>query len=111
MSLGTQILIGIIVGLATGLFFGERVGWLQVGGDIYVDLLQMTVLPYIFVSLVSKIGQFTYEQAGRLASRAVLVQLMLWAVVLGIIVLFPFSLPSWEAGTFFSASLIEDRRP
>ena len=108
MTLGTRILFGVVAGLAVGIFFGEMVGWLQVVGDIYIGLLQMTVLPYIFVSLVSRIGQFTYERAAQVASRALFVQLTLWAIALGTIVIFPFSLPAWEAGAFFSASLVEE---
>jgi Na+/H+-dicarboxylate symporter/ABC-type amino acid transport substrate-binding protein len=108
MSLGTKILIGVLAGLAVGVFFGDIVAPLQVAGDVYVGLLQMTVLPYIFVSLVSKIGQFTYERAAQIAGRAMIVQLGLWAIVFVLIVALPFSLPKWEAGSFFSTSLIEE---
>jgi len=93
MALGTKISIGVLAGLAAGIFFGELVAPLQIAGDIYIGLLQMTVLPYIFVSLVSKIGQFTFERARQVAGRAMLVQLLLWAIVLVVVVLFPFSLP------------------
>jgi len=106
MTLGTKILIGVLAGLAVGIFFGDLAAPLQVAGDVYIGLLQMTVLPYIFVSLVSKIGRFTYERAAQVAGRAMIVQLGLWAVVLALVVALPFSLPEWEAGTFFSSSLI-----
>ncbi len=50
-----------------GLFFDERVGWLQVIGDVYVGLLQMTVLPFIVVSLVTNIGRFSIDEGPALA--------------------------------------------
>ena len=46
-----RVLIGLALGVLTGLFFGESVGVLSLGGDAYIRLLQMTVLPYILVSL------------------------------------------------------------
>jgi Na+/H+-dicarboxylate symporter len=107
LTLGTQIIIGVAAGIAAGVFLGEWVAPLQVLGDIYVGLLQMTVLPYIVVSLISKIGKFTYGRAAQVARHGTLVQLALWGVTLGLVVLLPASLPSWQAGTFFSASLIE----
>lgn len=108
MTLGTKILFGVLVGLAAGIFFGDLVAPLQIVGDVYIGLLQMIVLPYIFVSLVSKIGRFTFERARQVAGHAMVVQFSLWAIVLAVIVLLPYSLPEWEAGTFFSSSSIEE---
>jgi len=108
LNLGTKILIGVVAGLSVGVFFGDIIAPLQIVGDVYIGLLQMTVLPYIFVSLVSKIGQFTYERAAEVAGRALIVQFGLWAVVLGVVTALPFSLPEWEAGAFFSSSTIDE---
>lgn len=63
LTLGTRILIGVLAGIALGVFLGEWSAPLQVVGDIYLGLLQMTVLPYVVVSLISGIGGFTYERA------------------------------------------------
>ena len=57
MSLGQKILIGVCLGILAGIFFGEMVRWLDLVGDIYVGLLQMTVLPYVTVSLIERIGR------------------------------------------------------
>ena len=59
MSLGMKIIIGVAAGIAVGVFFGEMTAWLDVAGDVYVGLLQMTVLPYVTVSLISKVGKLT----------------------------------------------------
>jgi Na+/H+-dicarboxylate symporter len=107
LSLGTRILIGILCGIAVGVFLGEESSPLQVLGDVYVGLLQMTVLPYVTVSLVTKIGRLRFEQARNLAGRACVVLLALWMISLLTVVVIPFSLPTWEAGTYFSASLVE----
>ena len=41
------------LGIVVGLFFGELVKPLEVIGQIFIGLLQMTVLPYILVSLIA----------------------------------------------------------
>ena len=53
MGLSGRILLGLLAGIATGLFFGELVADLKVVGDIFIRLLQITVLPYIIVALVA----------------------------------------------------------
>ncbi len=57
MGLSSRILIGLLAGIATGLFFGDIVADLKVVGDVFVKLLQMTVLPYIVVSLIAGFGR------------------------------------------------------
>ena len=44
MSLSTRVLIGLVAGVATGLFLGEITAPLKVVGDAFIQLLQMTVL-------------------------------------------------------------------
>ena len=52
LSLSTKVLLGVLFGILTGLFFGEEVAWMGIIGDIFIGLLQMTVLPYIMFSLI-----------------------------------------------------------
>ena len=52
LGLSAKILIGLILGIGCGLFFGEYCASLKVFGDAFVGLLQMTVLPYITCSLI-----------------------------------------------------------
>jgi Na+/H+-dicarboxylate symporter/ABC-type amino acid transport substrate-binding protein len=107
LTMGTKILVGVIAGIAVGVFLGDRVGLFDVVGQVYVGLLQMTVLPYVVVSLIGKIGGLTVAQAKQLGGRAGLVLMALWILSLGVVVVMPLSLPDWQAGTFFSASLVE----
>jgi len=67
----------------------------------------MTVLPYIVVSLTLRLGSFTFERAAQVARHGTMILILLWGVAFATVVLLPLSLPDWEAGTFFSASLIE----
>ncbi len=47
LGLSTQVLIGLILGLAAGVFLGETLTFLQAVGPGLIALLPMTVLPYI----------------------------------------------------------------
>ena len=65
MSFSTRILVWLVAGVATGLFFGELVAPLGVLATGFVKLLQMTVLPYVTISIVTSLA------SGRIArSRA-----------------------------------------
>ncbi|MBW2233096.1 MAG: cation:dicarboxylase symporter family transporter, partial [Deltaproteobacteria bacterium] len=82
MSLSAQILVAMLLGLAAGLFFGELVESIKIVGDGFILLLQMTVLPYVSVSLVSGLGSLRAEGAAALAVRAGTALLVLWSLAL-----------------------------
>ena len=52
----TQVVLSVILGILFGLFFGESIEGIGVIGTTYVRLLQMTILPYIMVSLIHGFG-------------------------------------------------------
>ena len=106
-SLSTMILMGLATGIACGVFFGEYCAPLQVVGEAFVRLLQMTVLPYIIVALVANLGRLPFRQTRALAIGGGLVLLGLWAVGLLTVALVPLSFPDWKAGSFFSTALTE----
>ncbi len=97
----------MFLGIACGIFFGEKVAFLQVAGNAFIKLLQMTILPYILVSLINGIGGLTFEQAKQLAKKGGLLMLLFWAIAFAMILLIPLSFPAWESSAFFSTSLVE----
>ncbi len=107
-SLSSQIMAGVAIGLFLGLFFGERVAFLGIVGTIYVKLLQVTVLPYIIVSLTGSLGKLSMHQASVMAKRVSLIFLLLWTFTLLAVLLSVFSFPSIESASFFSKSMIPD---
>jgi len=62
IGIATQVFIGLGLGVFVGLFFGEKVAFLQIGGDLFIALLQITVIPYVVVALIASLGQLTLEQ-------------------------------------------------
>ena len=107
MSLATQVLIGFVLGVASGVFFGEIVAPVGVIGEAFIRLLQMTVLPYVVVSLVLGIGRLSSQGAGRLIKRAGILLLALWTVALVFVSIMPLAYPKWQSGSYFSTSLVE----
>lgn len=109
-GLAGQVLIGLALGVATGLFFGELAASLKIIGQIFIGLLQMTVLPYILVSLVAALGRLSYSEAKTLALRGGTFIVLFWVVTLAAVVGIALSFPAWESATFFSSSLAEPER-
>jgi Na+/H+-dicarboxylate symporter/ABC-type amino acid transport substrate-binding protein len=107
ISLSTQILIGLVIGLFTGLFFGDKASALAIVGKAYIGLIQMSILPYMVVSLMLGIGSLSYEKARNLAITGGIVLIASWFLAFAIVFLMPLAFPSIKAGSFFSASLIE----
>ncbi len=109
-NLSNQILIGFILGIGTGLFFGEESEPLQIVGDVFIKLLQMTVLPYMSFSLIAGLGQMTMKTAINIAKVGLMVILLLWSVVFVILLLFPVAFPTWESATFFNPTLVTPKQ-
>jgi Na+/H+-dicarboxylate symporter/ABC-type amino acid transport substrate-binding protein len=109
MSFTLQILLGLLVGLITGLFLGEIAAPFVVAGEIFIALLQMTVLPYIVVSLIANLGRISWQESRGLllAAMSVLALLLLLGVV--VLITAPMAFPEWQSASFFSASLVEAR--
>ena len=107
MTFSQKILIGLAAGVGTGLFFGEQAAVLDWVADGFVKLLQMTVLPYVMVSIISSLGRLDYAQARALGLRVGAVLAGLWVVALGFAFLMPWAFPAVENASFFSTSLIE----
>lgn len=107
MSFSKQILVGLLAGVAIGLFLGERAAVFGFAATGFVKLLQVTVLPYMTVSLVGNLGRLDYQQARELAWRAGSILLCLWAIALALAALFPLAFPSVETARFFSTTVVE----
>ena len=110
MSLATRVLLGLLVGVAVGLFFGEYVAFLGVVGDGFVLLLQMTVLPYVAVSLAHGLGSVSGGEAANLAKRAGGFLVVLWVLSLMSVFLTPLAFPDWESASFFSTNLVQKQK-
>src|SRR6476659_6048543 len=105
LTLSRRILLGLIAGIAVGLFFGERAAILDWPARAFVQLLGVTVLPYLVTSLIAGIARGTPAQARRLVSRGGLVLVILWALSLALVFVSPLVLPSDKGGSSYATDV------
>lgn len=103
-----RVIIALILGISTGIFVGEPAGQLEVIGDVYIRLLQMTVLPYVLVSIIGGLGRLDSNMASRIGLRAVKVIVIMWLSVMATLLLLPLAYPNWQTAGFFSTSMIAE---
>jgi Na+/H+-dicarboxylate symporter/ABC-type amino acid transport substrate-binding protein len=109
-SLSSQIAIALATGIFFGIFLGEPAGFLSVVADGYINLLQMTVLPYVIVSLISGLGTLQFQQAKTIFFRVGGLMVLLWGFTLILVFLIPLTFPSWASASFFSTALVQPRQ-
>lgn len=110
LGIASQVFIGLALGVVAGVFFGEEVAFLKIGGDAFIALLQITVIPYVVVALITSIGRLTLDDVKRLAIRGGSILSVLWAIGLVVIFLTPLVLPDWPSASFFSISEVEEAK-
>mgnify|MGYP001555754221 FL=1 len=110
-SLTFRIVTGLVLGILCGLFFGEKAASLQWIADVWIRLMQMTVLPYVTLSLIAGLGSLDGKLARRLAVSGGLLMLVFWGIAFVVITVMPMALPVFENAAFFSSSVAEQRAP
>jgi len=76
-------------------------------GDAFIKLLQMTIIPYIVVSLITSMGSLSYKQAKSLGIEIGKFMLLLWGLGLAAMYSVTWMFPEWESASFFSNALLE----
>ena len=101
ISLTLWILVGFLLGILTGLFFGELCSVLQPFSDAFIKIWQITILPSVAISLLVGIGSLKRNTAKAIILKACLVILVIW--VIGVVGFFSFQLafPHHQEASFF----------
>jgi Na+/H+-dicarboxylate symporter/ABC-type amino acid transport substrate-binding protein len=105
-----RILAGLLAGVAAGLFFGEPASVLQPLADMYIRAMQMTVLPYLVLTLIGGLGKLDPATVRRLGTRALLVLAVLLLLATAVIAAMPLAFPPLESAAFYSDALIEPKQ-
>jgi Na+/H+-dicarboxylate symporter/ABC-type amino acid transport substrate-binding protein len=106
MSFTGKILAGLFTGIAAGLFFGEIAAPLNIAGNVFIGLLQMTVLPYIVLSLIVNLGRISWAESRGLLLAAIAVFAVMLLFGSAVLMLTPLAFPPTENASFFSTSLV-----
>jgi Na+/H+-dicarboxylate symporter/ABC-type amino acid transport substrate-binding protein len=108
MSPFQRVILALLLGISSGIIIGEPTGNLEFIGNAYIRLLQMTVLPYVLVSIIGGLGKLDSEMAAKIGMRAIKVIGIIWLAVMLTLLLLPLAYPDWETSGFFSTSLVTD---
>ena len=85
MPLWQKIFIGLVLGLATGLIFGESAQALKPIGTLFINLIKMLIVPLIFVTLVSGIvAMDDLKKMRRIGMKTFFIYLLTTAVAISI---------------------------
>ncbi len=95
-----RVIIALLLGISTGIFVGEPAGDIEIIGNVYIRLLQMTVLPYVLVSIIGGLGRLESDMASRIGLRAVKVILIMWLSVMMTLLLLPLAYPNCQTSGF-----------
>lgn len=110
-GLSARIIVGLVLGVLVGLFFGEPSAVLQPLADVYIRLMQMTVLPYLVLTLIVGLARMEAAEARRLAVRGGLLLLLFWGLTVAVVGAMPLAFPALQAASFFSSALLEPHQP
>jgi len=111
MSFTTKIITGLLAGIATGLFFGEYCNFFSYIGDGFISLMQMTVLPFIMVSIIANLGRTSMSEGKELLIKGLKTLLLLLSFGVAALIILPAAMPEWTAASFFNSSIVEVQKP
>ncbi|MDX2083636.1 MAG: dicarboxylate/amino acid:cation symporter [Rickettsiales bacterium] len=87
MKLWQQVLIGLILGVVTGIVLGEKAADLKIFGTVFISLIKMVIVPLIFFALLSGItsmdGQGNFTRVG-LKGFSAYILTAIFAVIIGL---------------------------
>ncbi|MEP3428956.1 MAG: cation:dicarboxylase symporter family transporter [Roseibium sp.] len=111
IDLALQVLIGIFAGLFAGLFLGDLAAPLSIVGTAFIRLLQITVIPYIMVALITGLGRLEIGEIGKLARSGGGVLLLLWVLGICLVLSMPLAYPDWPQRSLFQKASLEASAP
>ncbi len=103
-----RVIASLFLGIFAGLFLGEPAGKLNIIGNIYIKLLQMTVIPYIMVSLIGGLGRLDLKMAKLIGITGGGLILFLWCLTALTLIFLPLAYPDWTSASFFSTSMVAE---
>ena len=111
LSMNKKILLSIFLGAVIGIFFGERCKVLEFVNSAFVGALQITIIPYLFFSLIRSIGSLNNKTAKEAAKYCSWILLLLWSISALFAWFLPYCFPDIDRVTFFVPHMNEGGSP
>jgi Na+/H+-dicarboxylate symporter/ABC-type amino acid transport substrate-binding protein len=87
------LLVGGVLGIFTGVFFGDDAAVFRPIGQIYIMLLEVAVYPYLIASLLHGLSSMSPDRAWRLFRNGWPFYLFIWGVTFGLLALLSLGIP------------------
>lgn len=90
LSMTTQIVIALVLGIAFGYFFKDYVGYIDFLGQIFLRLIQMGIVFLILGQIAEAIGSLEIKQLGTIGLRTIIIFMVssllasAWGVLFGL---------------------------
>jgi Na+/H+-dicarboxylate symporter/ABC-type amino acid transport substrate-binding protein len=107
IPLSVQIISAMFIGIVLGNMVAITYPLIDSTANAFVKALQMTVLPYIALSLMVGIGGLSPIRAQQTLNKSLVIITIMIAVVLFFIFIAPLSFPDWKNAEFYSAETIK----
>lgn len=91
LSMTTQIVIALVLGIAFGYFFNDYVGYISFLGQIFLRLIQMGIVFLVLGQIVEAIGSLEIKQLGTIGLRTIIIFMLssllasAWGLLFGLI--------------------------
>jgi proton glutamate symport protein len=108
-KLPQRIALGAVLGIATGIVFGERAAVLRPFGDAYGAMLQIAVFPYLLSSLMYSLGRLNPSMAQRLLRAGWAPFVFLWILTFAVIWVLAYAIPSAPPPFSLTPSALHDQ--
>src|ERR1700733_12911050 len=109
VNLPQRIALGALLGIATGIVFGERAAVLQPIGNAYGAMLQIAVFPYLLSSLIHSLGRLSPSMAQRLLRAGWVPFVCLWILTFAAIWVLAYAIPSAPPPFSLTASAVHGK--
>lgn len=93
MSFALQMVIATLLGVLTGLFFGDFCDLFSPYANAYIMILKVTAVPYLIVTIVHGVGQLQKDQAKLILKRGALFISCAWLINIVMIYFINFLFP------------------
>lgn len=85
IPLWKKVIAGLLLGMITGIIFGEKASFFKPLGDLFINGIMMLIVPLVFSSLVIGIAAMRDpKKMGRLGTQAIFLYLMTTAIAIAI---------------------------
>lgn len=85
LSTSARCFLGMGLGVLVGVLIGPYAAWFNAPSSVFLQLLKMTVIPYLVVSLVMGLGSLTPTLVARVGKASLMAIVSIWLLSIGVV--------------------------